>query len=399
MQIDLDIIEVLVLSIFVLYVGFRITSAVGFLAKNNIPPAVTGGLLFSLLLALANEFFGLKVTFDLNLRDELLLVFFSTVGLSSKVRTLIAGGKALVILIVVTAVFLVLQSGTGVLIAVADGLDPRLGLMGGSLAFAGGHGTVIAWSGSEAFSGAGLEGAGSLGIVFATAGLVAGGLVGGPVARWLIGRHKLQSGPSVEQLNALGYDVDTQGAGHLNTILTIIFVIGICILLGHILNDLLSALGATLPSFLTAMVFAIIIANLVELPGIKVTLNPVTIERIGEVSLNVFLSMSLMSLDLLVLAKAAGFVLLVLAVQIVLMIIVAIFVIFRAMGRDFDAAVITAGFCGLGLGATPVAMANMDSVTRSFGPSPKAFLVVPLVGAFFLDILNNFGISLVLWMI
>ncbi len=394
MQIDLDIIEVLVMSIFVLYVGFRITSAVRFLAKNNIPPAVTGGLLFSLLLALANEFFGLKVTFDLNLRDELLLVFFSTVGLSSKVRTLIAGGKALIILIVVTGIFLILQSGTGVLIALSDGLDPRLGLMGGSLSFAGGHGTVIAWG--KVFEGNGVEGAGSLGIVFATAGLVAGGLVGGPVARWLIVRHKLQSGPSVEQLNALGYDVDTQGAGHLNTILTVIFVIGICILLGDILNDILTAIGVTLPGFLTAMAFAIIIANLVDLPGFKVTLNPVTIERIGEVSLNIFLSMSLMSLDLLVLAKAAGFVLLVLAAQVLLMIIVAVFVIFRAMGRDFDAAVITAGFCGLGLGATPVAMANMDSVTRSFGPSPKAFLVVPLVGAFFLDILNNLGVQLFL---
>lgn len=388
MLIELDIIEVLVLSIFVLYLGFKITSRFTFLSKNNIPPAVTGGLLCSALVAVLKQSADLEIHFDLNLRDELLIVFFSTVGLSSKVRTLIAGGKALAILVAATAVFLVLQSGAGVAIALSDGLAPAYGLMGGSLAFAGGHGTVIAWQ--SVLEAEGHSGIGSVGIVFATAGLVAGGLVGGPVARLLINRYDLQSGPSIALLNDLGYQ-DTSGAGHLNTILTVIFVLGICILLGDLLNDLAVGAGATLPSFLTAMAVAIVIANLLDLPRFKVSLNPVTVERIGEVSLNVFLAMSLMSLDLLVLVQAAGFVLLVLLVQMLLMVLFAILVIFRAMGRDFDAAVITSGFCGLGLGATPVAMANMDSVTRSFGPSPKAFLVVPLVGAFFLDILNNLG--------
>lgn len=377
-------IDVLMLSILVLFLGLYLNRRIALLRDNYIPPAISGGLICSALVLALRSFAELEIRFDLQIRDVLLLVFFSTVGLSAKLGTLAAGGRALAVLVAVAAVFLVLQDTTGIGLALLFGAHPGYGLMGGSVSLAGGHGTAIAW-GAEADA-AGLVGASEVGIAFATFGLIAGGLIGGPIARRLITRHGLSGPADRGPAQATAAAPDHGDAGQLFQILRAILVLAVCVELGSIVNRFLFDNGVLLPGFLTSMFVGIVITNLADVTGLPI--NPRTVEKFGEVSLNLFLAMSLMSLQLWSLAGAALPIIIALLVQVLLMTLFAIFVVFRVMGRDYDAGVIAAGFAGLGLGATPVAIANMDAVTRRFGASTKAFLVVPLVGAFFIDILN-----------
>jgi ESS family glutamate:Na+ symporter len=383
-QYEMQDMHVLALSILVLYLGFYLNRKIRFLSDYYIPPAVTGGLICSIIVMLIFVFADIEVKFDLRIRDLLLLVFFSTVGLSAKFRVLVAGGKALVILVIVAAGFLVFQNGTGVLLAFLFGAHPGYGLMGGSISFAGGHGTSIAW-GAEAEA-AGLQGAAAVGIAFATFGLIAGGVLGGPVARFLINSNNLQPESTGDVAEAHNGPVSDGRAGELFNILTVILILAICVAFGDSVNRFLFDRGVLLPGFLTSMFVGIVITNASDLTRFEI--HPVTIDKFGEVALNIFLAMSLMSMQLWTLATAFLPILAVLAAQMLLITAVVVFVVFRVMGRDYDAGVISAGFVGLGLGATPVAIANMDAVTTRFGPSAKAFLVVPLVGAFFIDILN-----------
>ena len=378
-------VDVVILSILVQFFGMYVTKHVRFLRDFYIPPAVTGGLICSTIVALIYVYAGIEIRFDMQIRDLLLLVFFSTIGLSAKLHVLVAGGKALLVLVVIAAVFLLVQDATGVGLAVMLGVHPAYGLFGGSVSFAGGHGTAIAW-GAEAEA-AGLVGAGAVGIAFATFGLIAGGVCGGPIARRLIQRHGLQATAHGEEDSRTEPDeANVVEAGSLFNILNAILILAICVAAGDLVNRLLFAEGVLLPGFLTSMFVGIVITNLVDVT--RAQMNLVTIDKVGEVSLALFLSMSLMSMQLWTLADAAGPILIVLIVQVMVITVFATFITFRLMGRDYDAAVIASGFVGLGLGATPVAIANMNAVTSRFGPSPKAFLVVPLVGAFFIDIIN-----------
>jgi len=373
------------LSILVLYLGFYLNRKIHFLREYYIPPAVTGGLICSSIVAVIYAVADVEIAFNMEIRDVLLLVFFSTIGLTAKLRTLAAGGKALVILVGVAAVFLFFQNGTGVLLASLFDVHPGYGLMAGSISFAGGHGTAIAW-GAEAEQ-AGLNDASVIGIAFATFGLVAGGLLGGPIARWLIQSNRLEPDSSAPLTAAEEGGATVDGhAGDLFNILTAILVLATCVAIGDSVNRFLFGEGVLLPGFLTAMLVGILITNLSDI--LHVEIHPGTIDKVGEVALNIFLAMSLMSMKLWSLASAFGPILLVLMAQMLLITLVVVFGVFRVMGRDYDACVISAGFVGLGLGATPIAIANMDAITRRFGASPKAFLVVPLVGAFFIDILN-----------
>jgi len=377
-------IHVLMLSVLVLYVGLYLNRKIRVLADNYIPPAITGGLICSAIVAAVYALTDLEISFDMRIRDVLLLVFFSTIGLSAKLRTLAAGGRALALLVAVAAVFLVLQDATGVAIAVLMGAHPGYGLMAGSVSFAGGHGTAIAW-GAEAEA-AGLAAAGMVGVAFATFGLIGGGLLGGPVARYLIARNRIATraaetpGPEESETG------DDGRGGELFNILTAILVLSICVAVGDSVNRYLFSKGVLLPGFLTAMLVGIVITNLSDL--LRFPIHPRTIDKVGEVALNLFLAMSLMSMKLWGLAGAAGPILVALMIQMLVITLFAVFVVYRVMGRDYDACVISSGFVGLGLGATPVAIANMDAVTTRFGPSRKAFLVVPLVGAFFIDLMN-----------
>jgi len=378
-------IHVLMISILVLYLGMFLNRKFRLLSEYYIPSAVSGGLVCSIAVTIIYFYADLEISFDMQIRDLLLLVFFSTIGLTAKLRTLRDGGKALVILVIVAAVFLVLQNMTGVLLAKVFGAHPGYGLMGGSVSFAGGHGTSIAW-GAEAEM-AGLKGASAVGIAFATFGLIAGGVLGGPVARWLIKRNHLEPvTPTNDLAVTSANDTKDRRAGDLYNILTVILILAVCVAVGDSVNRFLFDKGVLLPGFLTSMFIGIVITNLSDIMRFEIHLK--AIDKFGEVALNLFLAMSLMSMQLWTLATAFGPILIVLMVQMLVITLVAVFLVFRVMGRDYDASVISAGFVGMGLGATPVAIANMDAVTARFGPSTKAFLVVPLVGAFFIDILN-----------
>ncbi|MBW2359566.1 MAG: sodium/glutamate symporter [Deltaproteobacteria bacterium] len=377
--------HVLMISILVLFVGALLTRKFSLLERYSIPPAVTGGILCSGIVALLYKFADIQITFDNRLRDLLLLIFFSTIGLSAKFRDLAAGGRALIVLVAVATGFLAIQDLTGVLLAKALGVHPAYGLFGGSVSLAGGFGTAIAW-GDVAVE-AGLTYARETGIAFATVGLIAGGILGGPVGEWLVRRHRLEPVDTAEPGDAAdGATNAQQESWRVKDTLGTIFVLAVCVELGDLVNQLLFANGVVLPGFLTAMGIGIVITNTADLAGRP--LSTAAIDRLGQLALPLFLSMSLMGMQLWVLGGAVGKILLVLTIQVLVMTAFAVAVIFRAMGRDYDAAVIASGFVGLGLGATPVGIANMEALTSKYAPSPKAFLVIPLVGAFFIDIAN-----------
>jgi len=390
--------DMLSLSILVLFVGMYLNRKIRLLGDNYIPPAVTGGLLFSVGVTLIYSFADVQLEFDMRMRDLLLLVFFSTVGLSARLKTLAAGGKALFVLVLVAGVFLFLQNGVGIAIALAVDGNPGYGLMAGSIAFAGGHGTAIAWG--QVAEEAGLAGASAIGLAFATFGLVAGGLVGGPIARRLIESRPGIIPAPVDQAGVVGGAPKadpTDDGNWLFLVLVSILILTLCVSLGDIVNRSLSGHGVRLPGFLTSMFVGIVIVNTADM--LKRPLNMTAVDKFSELALNIFLAMSMMAIQLWTLAAAAQVITVVLVLQVLLMTLFAIYIVFRVMGSDYDAVVIASGFAGMGLGATPVAIANMNAVTTHYGPSTKAFLVVPLVGAFFIDIMNagtiNFFIRLV----
>ncbi|WP_420347779.1 sodium/glutamate symporter [Pelagibius sp.] len=389
--------SVVVIAVVVWFLGSFITQRVPFLRRYSIPVAVTGGLICSLVVMAVYYVFGITVEFDTELRDLLLLIFFSTIGLSAKLGLLKEGGKALAILVAAAAVLLILQNSTGVLLAMAFGAHPGYGLFGGSVSLAGGHGTAIAWG--QVAEEAGLVAAAEVGIAFATFGLIAGGMIGGPLAERLIDKNRIENGHGGEDPAARSRPVEPQKKNHLPPLsasLGTLLALALCVEAGDLVNQFLFSRGVTLPGFLTAMMVGIVIANLSEPLGFR--LDPVAREQAAEISLQLFLAISLMSMQLWVLTDAVGQILLVLFAQMTLIALFGAWIVFRLMGRDYDAAVIVSGFAGLGMGATPVGIANMNAVTAKYGPSPKAFLVIPLVGAFFLDIVNALVIKTFLGM-
>ena len=378
--------NLIIASVLVLTIGRFINNKIPALTRFNIPVAVTGGLLCSVLLTILYLGGNFRVDFDLELRNLLLLTFFSTIGLSAKLSALASGGKTLVILLVFAIILLIFQDLAGVGVALAFDAHPAYGLFAGSISFAGGHGTSIAWGATA--EQAGLTGAGTLGIACATFGLVAGGLMGGPIGGFLIERYKLGSGQGDSHQYEAADESTTQEVETfpLEDAFYTLLMLALCVGIGSNLNTWLATQGVALPQFLTAMFIGIVLTNLADLGKIK--MHVPSINRAGELSLHLFLAMSLMSVQLWQLADAIGVLLIVLMVQMLVITILAVFFVFRFTGKDYDAAVIASGFMGLGLGATPVAMANMQALTSRYGPSTKAFIVVPLVGAFFMDLSN-----------
>ena len=387
--------RVLLLSIVVFWLGLYLNKKIPVLQNYNIPAPVTGGLLCSLIIAGIHVFAGIQINFDLGMRDMLLLIFFSTIGLSANLRLLIEGGKALTILLVLATAYLFLQNIIGMSVALAFEGHPAYGLLGGSVSFAGGHGTGITYGNvfAEQFE---LQGAVEIAIAFATFGLILGGLVGGPIAKFIISKHNL-TGDIIEAAHTPHPQHESQDSVvNMDSMINATFVIALCIGAGELLHDWITVMftewlkmDIALPLYLPSLFAGIIIRNGGEL--LKIKSSDRFINSVGlwsDVSLTLFLSMSLMSMQLLILSHALRPLLIVLILQVVVMVLFAYFVVFRVMGRDYDAAVITSGFAGLGLGATPVGLANMRAITAKFGASNKAFLIVPLLGAFFIDITN-----------
>ena len=379
------------LGIVVLFAGKRLNDAIGFLKNFSIPEPVSGGLLFTLLFLLVYIFTGIEVEFDLAARDILLVYFFTTIGINASFRDLLAGGKPLVILLSITIAYMFVQNLTGVSVAALFDLPTAVGMLGGTVSLIGGHGTAIAWAPriAEDF---GVGNAMEIGIACATFGLILASLMGGPIAKLLINRHKLT--PVKTEPMDVG-ELDEQPSKtvtHLD-FLDAVLAIHISAIVGLLLNSGLENLGLKLPLFVTCLFAGILITNLIpqNFPRISGTQWPTrtpAMALIAEISLGTFLAMSLMSMQLWTLIDLAGPIITILAAQFAVAILVNIYIVFPLMGRNYDAAVVSAGFGGISLGATPTAMANMAAVTQHYGASHMAFIIVPLVAAFFIDLVN-----------
>ena len=379
------------IGIIVLFVGKRINDSIGFLREFSIPEPVTGGLLVSILFGLVYAFSGIAVEFDLSARDVLLVYFFTTIGINASLKDLLAGGKPLVVLLAITIGYMVLQNLTGISVAALFDLPSAVGMLGGSVSLIGGHGTAIAWAPriAEDF---GVANAMEIGIACATFGLILASLMGGPIAKFLINRHQLQPEEIEQQDVGLSEAQRKTGIGHLD-FLDAILAIHVCVIAGMFLNEALEEAGLQLPLFVTCLFAGILITNLIpenfpRFSGTRWPSRTPSIALIADISLGTFLAMSLMSMQLWTLVDLAGPIFTILALQFVVAILVNLFVVFPAMGRDYDAAVVCSGFGGISLGSTPTAMANMAAVSQRYGASHLAFIIVPLVCAFFIDLVN-----------
>ena len=379
------------LGIIVLFVGKRLNDAVGFLREFSIPEPVTGGLIFSILLALVYAVFDVAIEFDLSARDLLLVYFFTTIGINASLKDLVAGGKPLVILLSITIAYMVVQNLTGITVASLFGLPTAVGLLGGTVSLIGGHGTAIAWA-PQIAEGYGVVNAMEIGIACATFGLILASLMGGPIAKFLITRHRLTPDHAQAQDVGVADDKRKEGIGHLDFLDAVLAIHG-CVIFGFLLNELVAEFGLQLPLFVTCLFAGIIATNLVpkSLPRLTGTDWPTrtpAMALIADISLGTFLAMSLMSMQLWTLIDLAGPIFTILGAQFAVAVAVNILLIFPAMGRNYDAAVVCSGFGGISLGSTPTAMANMSAVTHRYGASNLAFIVVPLVCAFFIDLVN-----------
>ena len=378
------------LGIVVLFVGKRLNDAVGFLREFSIPEPVTGGLLFSILFGLVYAVSGVAVEFELAARDVLLVYFFTTIGINASLKDLLAGGKPLVVLLAITIGYMVVQNLTGITIAGLFDLPAAVGMLGGSVSLIGGHGTAIAWSPRIAEE-YGVANAMEIGIACATFGLILASLMGGPIAKFLIKRHDLKPSSHDPQDVGLSDEDEKRGIGHLD-FLDALLAIHASIILGAILNEAVEDL-IQLPLFVTCLFAGILITNLVpksfpRLSGRKWPTRTPAMALIADVSLGTFLAMSLMSMQLWTLIDLAGPIVAILGTQFAVAVAINIFIVFRVMGRNYDAAVVCSGFGGISLGSTPTAMANMAAVTNRYGASHLAFIIVPLVCAFFIDLVN-----------
>ena len=379
-------------GILVLFVGKALNQRVGALREYNIPEPVTGGLLVAVGLWALYLATGYRVIFELHIRDVLLVYFFTTIGLNARFSDLKAGGRPFVVLCLLVSLFLVLQDALAVALAKVVGWSPSMGLLAGSISLLGGHGTAIAWAPVIAARD-GIENALEIGVLCATVGLVLASVTGGPLARFLVKRHRLE-GPVNDEPEVGVHYRDSQPPIDYFSFLYSIFAIHVCGIVGILVQQLMVGRGVNLPLFVPCLMAGVLFTNVLHhfAPRVPWPSRTPALALIAEVSLGVFLAMSLMSMELSSLASLAGPLFFVLAMQVILAVAFALLVAFPALGGSYDAAVICAGLMGFGLGATPTAMANMTAVTQRHGASHVAFLVVPLVGAFFLDLLNTIAI-------
>ena len=386
-MISLSDLETLAVGLFSLVVAGAIVRYVPLLARLNVPTPVIGGLLAAVAAALLYRFADISIEFASGLTDFFLLAFFTTVGLSAKFSALKAGGRPLLILCVATVILLVVQNIVGLLMASAFGAHPFYGLLIGSISFVGGPGTAAAWA-KEAQA-MGLERAPEVAVGAATFAVIVGAIVAGPITGLLVRRKNLQGSRRETPASWVEPEsVAPEPARPITTIIVQLLLIVVAILAGAAVNAWARKKGLMLPGFLTAMLAGVAITNVSDAIGAKIDLIP--IGRAGEIALQAFLAMYLMSLKLWTLGAAVGPLIANVVVQVVVTATIGVLLLFRWLGRDYDAAVTVGGFLGFGLSSMPVAMATMDSVALRYGPSPKAFLLVTLAGSFFVDLANAF---------
>ncbi|EOU2463031.1 sodium/glutamate symporter [Vibrio navarrensis] len=386
--------ESFLVAISVLFLGHFINAKLPVLRKFNIPEPIVGGLIVACAIT-ALHFHGVDLQFDLPLQNTFMLMFFATVGLAANYTQLLKGGAKVLLFLAIASVYIVIQNGVGVTLASALGLEPLMGLIAGSITLSGGHGTGAAWS--QTFTDLyGIENTLEIAMASATFGLIIGGLIGSPVAQRLVDKHQFESeygrGSKTHERfpELVTYNENEEDKVTAKKVIEKLFFLLICVTGAKYVEQWVSAYQIKwlmIPDFVYALFIGVIITNLLEVSKIR-KLDAETIDMLGTVSLSLFLAMALMSLKLWNIFDLAIPILLILAVQSLVLALFTYYVTFRVMGRNYDAAVIAGGHCGFGLGATPTAVMNMGSIVNRFGPSPQAFMVVPIVGAFFIDIVN-----------
>lgn len=389
----------LTLAILLLFVGKGLSARVALLRRYGIPEPVVGGVLCAAVVCVLYYAMGIQVSFDLEMRDMLLLYFFAALGLNSNVRSLADGGWKLVILIVLSGGYIVLQNLVGMGLAGSFGMDPKAGLMVGSVSLTGGVATTLAWT--PHFVGElGIEGAGEIGLAANMVGLIAACTIGGPIAGWLIRRHAVTPSADAELEVGTLYGDESRARLDYAGVLLAVFWLNLALMLGQGISYLIGSAGMMLPGFVGCLMAGILLRLLGDLLAPnggrmwKLEAMQPGIALISDISLGLFLVMALMGLQFWVLEPLLAFIGVAMVVQITLVVVFTVLVVFRAMGRDYEAAVVCSAFGGIALGSTATAMANMTAVTRQYGAAPRAFVIVPLVCGFFIDLANAVVVGL-----
>ena len=389
-EISLDMYQTLGIAVVVLLVGAWLKKKIRALNKFCVPAPVVGGLLYALIMFVLYLYGIVEIHYDETLKNVCMVFFFTSVGFQANIKVLKKGGVGLIIFLVVVVGMIFAQNGLAILIARLLGMDPAVGLCTGSIPMVGGHGTSGAFG--PILEDFGITGATTLCTASATFGLVAGSLMGGPLGEHLIKKKNLLEKVKEEDPTVL---VEDRKKHHHQASMyaAATYQLAIAVGIGTIISWLLSKTGMTFPVYIGAMIIAAIMRNVGEATG-KITIHMGEINDIGGICLSIFLGIAMITLKLWQLADLALPMLILLAGQLLLMFIIARFVVFNVMGRDYDAAVLAAGTCGFGMGATPNAMANMQAVSDKYVPSVKAYILVPIVGSMFADFLNSLIITL-----
>lgn len=387
-MIEINQITTVFLAVALFALGSFLINKIGFLKRFCIPAPVVGGLLFAALATILKTTGILEISLDTSLQSLFMITFFTTIGLGASFKLVKLGGKLLIIYWLACGFLALMQNVIGVSLASLMGIHPLIGMMAGTVSMEGGHGAAAAFG--QTLEDLGISSAMTIGAAAATCGLVAGGLIGGPIVKYLIGKYNLT--PDEQESEEVQYENKHEQITS-DSFFTQVLLITFCMAVGTYVGTLFSeATGFVLPGYVGAMFVAVLVRNIMDKFKPE-AINMKSISLIGDVTLGVFLSMALMSIKLWEIADLALPLFIIVFAQVFFIVVFSIFVLFKLLGKNYDAAVMVAGFAGHGLGATPNAMANMSAVVQRFGPSKKAFLVVPIVGAFLIDV---FGIPIII---
>lgn len=389
MDITLDMYQTVAVAVVVLMIGNFLKKKISFLQKFCIPSPVIGGLLFAIFTLILYATGIAVIDFDDTLKEVCMVLFFTSVGFQANLKVLKSGGKALIVFLVLVVALIIGQNFASIGLANVLGLDSLTGMTTGSIPMIGGHGTAGAFG--PVLEDFGVSGATTVCTAAATFGLIAGSLMGGPIGNRLIKKHNLLDTIKTEDDSFL-VEEEEKHERHFSMYAPAVFQLIIAVGIGTIVSKLLSLTGMTFPIYIGAMIVAAIMRNIGEYTG-KITIHMGEINDLGGICLSLFLGIAMITLKLWQLADLALPLVILLAGQTVLMFLFAYFVVYNIMGRDYDAAVIAAGACGFGMGATPNAMANMQAICDKYTPSVKAYLIIPIVGSLFADFLNSLTIT------
>ena len=385
MTLTLDIYQTAAVAVLVYAVGSLVKKKIPFFNKYCIPASVIGGILFAILTLTLNLTGTVTVVTDTTLQNIFMTLFFTSVGYTASFKLLKKGGVQVLVFLLVSTGLIVLQNTAGVTLASLLGLDPLMGLCVGSIPLVGGHGTSGAF-GPMLEQDFGVAGASTVSVAVATFGLIIGGIIGGPVAKRRIHKHNLT--PENTEVQIKEYGDRTEKPHTPEEFMRAFFILFVAAGIGSVISGLIQKTGITFPSYIGSMLAAALLRNLSDTTG-KMTVVEDIVSLLGNACLTLYLSMALMGLRLWELANLALPMLVILLAQTVLMALFAYFLVFFIMGRNYEAAVMSSASCGFGMGATPNAIANMQAITSVYGPAPRAFFVVPLVGSLFVDFVNS----------